>query len=237
MTIEDTVQACYLKATGKASAPSASKRAKIIGLLDFYQRRWAREPEIDWVSLYNPAFSLGTVTATDSFDLDTSSIRKLSDREGDSVRINWTDGVGYTDYTIVDADTLKDYSYGVNKESPIGYYCAQIGTQLVFNHTFTSTDSQFGGEIFVPAYTFPDAITDDNPTSDEVQVDDPDWLILRCAAEYVRTDITRQGQYGNLLAEANEAMQRQKDDNEGQVSLPNTRWTPPSGLGNDGIWS
>lgn len=237
MNINDAVTGVYLKATGKASDPSASKRAKIIGLLNFYQRAFSIEPEIDWASLYDPAFSIGTVTATDSFDLDTSSIRKLSDREGDTVRIVWTNGVGYTDYTIVDADSLKDYSYGVNKESPLGFYCAQIGSQLVFNHSFISTDSQYGGEIFVPCYTFPDSITDDNPTTDEVQVDSPNWLILRCAAEYVRTDITRQGQYSNLLTEANEAMERMRSDNEGQISPVNKPWVAPGGLNGDGAWS
>lgn len=237
MTITDAISDTYLKATGKSTDPSTSKRNKIVGLLNFYQRRWAREPEVDWASLYDPAFSIGTVTATDSYDLDTSSVRKLSDREGDTVRIVWTDGTSYTDYTIVDADSLKDYYYGSDKVSYNGFYCAQIGSQLVFNHTFASTDSQYGGEIFVPCYTFADDINDDNPNTDEVQVDDPDWLVLRCAAEYVRTDITRQAQYSNLLQEANEAMERMKADNEGQISPVNKPWRPFSGIGNDSAWS
>lgn len=236
MNINDAVTSTYLKASGKSTAPSTSKRAKIVGLLNFYQRRWANELGIDWSSLYDPAFSLGTVTATDSFDIDTSSIRKLSDREGDSVRIVHTDGVGYTDYDIVAHDTLKDYSYGVNKESPTGFYCARVGGQLVFNHEFTTDDAQYGGEIFVPCYIFPDEITDNNPTTDEVQVNDPDWLILRCAAEYVRTDITRQGQYSNLLQEANEAMERMKDDEDGQITEMDTPWVAPGGLRDD-TWS
>lgn len=234
MLISEAISAVYLKSTGKATSPSTSKYNKIVGLLDFYQRRWAREPGVDWNSLYDPNFSLGNVTATDSFDIDTSSIRKLSDREGDTIRIIWSDGVGYTEYDIADADTLKDYYYGPNKESYIGFYCAQIGSQLVFNHTFTSDDPQFGGEIFVPSYTFPDPITAD---TDEVQVDDPDYLVLRCAAEYVRTDITRQGQYSNLLTEANDAMDRMKDDNDGQISLVNRPWSAPGGIGNGNAWS
>lgn len=236
MNITDCITDTYLKSTGKTTAPSTSKYNKIVGLLNFYQRRWAREPGIDWNSLYDPAFSLGNITATDSFDIDTSSIRKLSDRQGDTVRIVWTDGVGYTDYDIVPADTLKEYSFGVNKESPLGFYCAQIGSQLVFNHKFTTSDGQFGGEIFVPVYTFADAITSDNPDTDEVQVDDPDWLITRAAAEYVRTDITRQSQYPNLLAEANEIMMRMKDDNDAQIDLVDRPWTPFSGMGNN-VWS
>jgi hypothetical protein len=237
MTIAAAITATYLRAVGKTTAPSTSKYAKIVGLLSFFQDQWSKENGVDWNSLYDPLFSLGTITATDSYDLDTSTIRKLSDREGDSVRIVWSDGVGYTDYDIVNADTLKDYYYGPNKESYSGFYCAQIGNQLVFNHTFTSNDSQFGGEIFVPIYTFTDEITSTDPNSDEVQVNDPNWLVVRAAAEYVRTDLTRQGQYGTLLAEANEIMQRMIEDNDSQISLLSTPWTPQSGLGADAAWS
>jgi hypothetical protein len=237
-TITEFVADTYLRATGKTTTlTSGTKYNRIIALGDFYQRRWAREPGIDWASLYDPAFSLGNVTATDSYDLGTSSVRKLSDRQGDTVRIVWTDGVAYTDYDVVDANKLKDYSFGVNKESPLGNYCAQIGSQLVFNHTFTSDDAQYGGEIFVPAYTFPDEITSDNPDSDEIQVDDPDWLVTRVAAEYARNDITRRSRYPELLAEANEIMTRMKDDNDGQIDTVDRPWTPFSGTGNDSAWS
>lgn len=237
MTITESVTAVYLRATGKATPPTAgsSKYNEIIGLLAFYQRRWAREPEIDWNSLYDPAFSIGAVTATDAFDLDTSSIRKLSDREGDYVRIMWTDGTGYTSYTIIDADRLKDYYHGQNKESYKGFYCAQIGKQLVFNHTFTSSDPQYGGDIQVPCYTFPDEITS-NSVSEDVQVDDPDWLVTRVAAEFVRNDITRRQRYPELLSEANEMMDRMKSDNGSQVDETNRLWAPLSGIGQESIW-
>lgn len=238
MTVTEAIAAVYLKATGKTTTlTSGTHYTKILGLLEFYQRRWAREPGIDWNSLYNPAFSLGTVTATDTFDLDSSTVRKISDREGDSVRIVWSDGVGYTDYDVVDAVTLKDYSYGVNRESPIAFVCAQIGDTLVFNHTFTTTDSQYGGEIQLPCYVYPDTITSTSTDNQDIQVDDPDWLVLRVAAEYVRTDLTRQGQYPLILAEANEAMTRMKDDNEGQIDIVDRPWTPFSGTTNGSAWN
>jgi hypothetical protein len=239
MTITEALTAIYLKAVGKATPPTAatSKYTRIIGLMDFYQRRWAREPEVDWNSLYDPTLSLGAVTATDTYDLDSSTVRKLSDREGDAVRIMWTDGVGYTDYDIVDADKLKDYYYGQNKENPRGFYCAQVGKQLVFNHKFVSTDAQFGGDIQVPCYGFPDAITSDDPNSDEVQVDDPDWLVTRVAAEYVRNDITRRQRYPELLTEANEIMTRMIDDNGSQINVTERPWTTPGGIGQESAWS
>lgn len=236
MIINDAVTAVYLKSTGKATAPSASKRAKIIGLLNFYQRRWAREPGVDWNSLYVPNFSLGSITATDTYDIDISSIRKLSDREGDSVRVVWSNGIGYTDFDIVPADSLKDYYFGPLKTSYKGNVCARIGSTLVFNRKFASTDAEYGGDIQVPCYTLPDDITDASPASDEVQVDDPDWLVLRCASDYVRTDITRQGQAPFLLSEANEVMGRMKDDNDAQIEVVNKPWTPQSGLIGDMYW-
>jgi len=153
------------------------------------------------------------------------------------VRIVWASDAGYTDYDIVSHDKLKDYSYGINKESPLGFVCAVIGDQLVFNHTFTTTDNQYGGEIFVPCYVFPDEITSSNTSTDEVQVDDPDWLVVRVAAEYVRNDITRRQRYPELLTEANEIMERMKDDNEGQIDSIDKPWSPASGIGTDSAWS
>lgn len=238
MTIVEAVAETYLRATGKTTTlTTGSKFERIIALLDFYQRRWAREPGIDWGSLYNPSLSIGNVTATDAFDLDTSTIRKISDRQGDVVRIVWTDGVSYTDYDVVAHDKLKDFYYGVDKDSPLGFVCAQTGGQLVFNHEFVSTDSQFGGEIFVPCYVFPDEITSANTSDNEVQVDDPDWLVTRVAAEYVRNDIVRRQRYPELLAEANEIMQRMKDDEDGQIVEVDRPWSPFSGTTNGSAWS
>lgn len=235
MTITEAANSVYLRATGKATTPPTSKLNQIIGLLDYYQRQWARQRNVDWASLYDPAASLGTVTATDSFDIDTSSIRKLSDRQGDFVQITWVDGTNYTKYDIVNHDALKDYYWGASKQSPRGFYCAQIAGQLVFNHSFISTDAQFGGNILVPSYLFPDAITDTNPDTDETQVDDPDWLVTRCAAEFVRNDIVRRSRFPELLSEANEIMLRMIDDNDGQVQTVDRPWTPFTGS-NNGAW-
>lgn len=233
MTIEEAIADTYLKATGKVAVlTTGTKFNKIVGLLNFYQRRWAREPNVNWNSLYTEAFSIGSVTATDTFDLDISAIRNISNREGDTVKIAWTNDSSYTEYDLVPADSLKSH-YFQTKTNSSGHYASRIGNTLVFNHTFVSTDSEFGGEIFVPVYAFPDPITATN-LDEDVQVDDPDWLILRAAAEYVRTDLTRQGQYPNLLAEANEAMQRMIDDNESQVNKINMPWTP--GIASDTDW-
>ena len=91
-----------------------------------------------------------------------------------------------------------------------GKYCCVRGGELVFNAPFDSTMPEFGGTLYVPCYQYVQTLS--NPT-DTIQVDDPDWLIVRCAAEYVRTDVTRLGQFPNLLSEANDIAARMTDDN------------------------
>jgi hypothetical protein len=211
MTTSEFVAATILKATGEVSTAVSgdSEWEKVRGIGNFYIPQWAREPNVDWNSLYDPESEIGTVTADSTYELE-DDIYKLSDRAGDVVRIDHTDGVGFTTYQIVKADELKRYYEG-NKASSYGNVCAQVGRDLVFNHTFTSTDTQYSGTIKVPIYIEPDLLSGDSST---VPIDDPNWLVLMAAAEYVRNDITLQGQYGNLIAEANQAMQRMKDDND-----------------------
>lgn len=195
---------------------------KILAIANFYLNAFTQENQVDWGILYDPAQSLGTVSATDSFDIDTDSIYKISDRPDDKVRINHSDGTGYTDYDIVSHAALKKY-YGQDKTRGASAVCAQIGSSLVFAHEFKSTDTQFGGEVLVPCYIKPDPLVS---SGDDVLSGIENWLTLISAAEYVRTDITLQGQYPNLVAEANQAMERLKDDNDAQVEEVDRPWNP-----------
>jgi hypothetical protein len=60
----------------------------------------------------------------------------------------------------------------------------------------------------------------------DVPVDDPNWLVTITAAEYVRNDIVKQNQYGNLVQEANDLMENMKADNDAQVSEVTADWSP-----------
>lgn len=218
-------------ATGKLPSftTGSVKWLKILAIANFKINEWANEPGVDWGSLYDPSFTIGTVSATDSYAIP-STVRKLSDRPGDTIRINHTGGVNYTDYDIVPHDDLKMHYAGQNKNYPYGYYAAQMGSNLKFNYTFTDTSPQFGGTIKAPVYTFPSQLVND---SDVVPVDVPQWLVVACAAEYVRTSQTRVGQYPNLLNEANALMDRMKQDNDGQASQVYMPWSPTNGMSND----
>jgi hypothetical protein len=207
MTVADLIAQSYLKATGTVSTLTSSDSdwTKLLALANYYQQNWANEVGVDWRSLYDPSVDCGTVTATNTFNLATS-IHKISQNEGDPVRIVHTDATQFTDYTVVGHDELKQY--------PSGNYCAQIGSTLVFNNAFKTTDAEFGGTINVPAYTLPSTLSAD---TDLVQVDTPEWLVTICAAEYTRNNLVRQNQYPNLLAEANQLMQKMIENNDAQI--------------------
>lgn len=224
MKASELVAAVILKATGKTSTSVSgdTKWTKVLGIANYYIDSWMNEPDVDWFSLYDPLFVTGTVSNTDTYELD-GDIRKISDSEGDCVVIDHSDGVGSTSYDVVTPDRLKLYYSGQAKENSDGYFCAQIGTNLVFNHKFVSTDPQYGGTIKVPSFTTASHLVRDN---DVVPVDIPNWLVLISAAEYVRNDITRQNQYPNLISEANQLMVRMKADNEAQISEVLRPWGP-----------
>lgn len=225
MTTTQLIAAAYLKATGKVTTlvETDAKYLKILGIANGLIDSWENEPNVDWSSLYEPELALtDLVTETNTFELP-ATVRKISDARGDYVRVYWTDGVGKTDFDVVPAEALKRYDTNAN-------VCAQIGSNLRFARTFETTDSEFGGEVKVPVYTFAPTLVTSAPTTgqtDTVPVDIPRWLVIMTAAEYVRNDITKQNQYPNLVAEAQELMERMKDDNDGQVAEPYMPWSAP----------
>lgn len=216
MTTSEFVAQAYLKASGKVSSLTSTdtKYIKLLAIANTLIQTWQNEKDVDWYSLYTAELSLtDLVTATNTFALP-ATVRKISDARGDFVRIHWTDGENFTDFDVVTPDTLKSYDTSAN-------VCAQIGSNLVFARTFATEDSEFGGTIKVPVYTFAPTLVESSPTTGQtttVPVDIPEWLVIMSAAEFVRNDITKQSQYPNLVNEANQLMQRMKDDNEAQIS-------------------
>lgn len=207
MNTSELVAAVILKATGKAKTlqPADSKYKKILGIANMYIRQWQSEPGVDWTSLYDPAYSLGTVSATNQYSLDLDEVRKISDVPGDVVKITTDDGV--YEFPTVPADQLNLY-HG-------GNYCAQINDTLQFARTFDTDSPEYGGTIEVPVYLRAELLT--RPTS-TVPVDDPMWLVVICAAEYVRPDSSTNYLHPDLVAEANQLMQKMIDNNGAQTN-------------------
>jgi hypothetical protein len=191
----------------------------LLNLANYFIDQWANESGVDWNSLYDPAYALGTIGAGNTVEIDTGEVRKISQEYGDSIRIKHLDGT-YSDYDLISADEMQNHS-GEN-------VCARVGENLVFDHSFVAADAQYGGTVTIPAYLYPGKLTGDKST---VPVDNPNWLVAIVAADVARNDILRKDQYPILTGEANAIMERMRSDNEGQLQTVGLSWRPDSGYG------
>lgn len=205
-TVAWTIQKAFLHAQRKATPPAAgtSKYEALLGIADSMQHMWQDEDGVDWNSLYSLE-TISTVTATDTFDLPDEVNYILKDEDSP---ILVTNGTSTTAYKLVTARQLYR-----NQDSDA---CAQIGRTLVFSRAFTSTSSQLGYSIKVPAILYTEDITSEN---DEVQVDDPMWLAYMMAAEFNRGDVVKRDTYDQLLALADACMVKMKNANQGSHEL------------------
>ncbi|GAC1500749.1 MAG: hypothetical protein NVS1B10_04560 [Candidatus Saccharimonadales bacterium] len=225
MTAAQFVPAVFLKATGKINTftTGSPKWLKILALGNLYIDQWMDEPGIDWMSLYNPNFPIGTVTASQSYSIPIgTTLRKLSNQETDVVRILHLNSTAFSDYDIIQADRVKDFANKMPTFQDM-YVSLPAGNILQFNRAFTANDPQFGGTITIPGYNYASHLTYD---TDLVPVDIPNWLVFATAAEYIRTDVTRQPQYGNIIQEANQIMSVMKMNNDGQNTRILQPWRP-----------
>lgn len=190
----DAVNQAILIATGKAATPTGSKLDQLNQLAIKYYRDWQVEPGVEWDSLYQ-VVSGGTVTATDTFDLDTD-INYISQRPGNYVRVKLGPD-SYINYTVVTPQQLYQ-SRHANAAAKVA------DNQIKFSKPFLATDQAFGGTIEVPAIIKLDDLTNDKS---EVLIDNPAWLPVRMAAQYVLTNKQLNYLYSDILAQANELMQ------------------------------
>jgi len=218
MTVDNAIIRAYRKATRKSVSAVASiataKYNALLGYADDWSKAWEAEAGTDWISRYE-VVDHGAITATDTFDLD-DSVRKLSLQQGDPVYIAALTGTQRYYYDLVRPDRLFVTDFDDEMPTLVGPndVVARQGRTLRFRTAFTSASPQFGGTLFVPAYTYVDDIT---TGSQDIQVDDPMWLVCMMAAEYVRNDTVKQGQYGNLIDQANDRMAAMKADNGSQI--------------------
>ena len=223
MIVSEFVPSVFLSATGKQATftTGSSKWLKIIALANIEIDNWADEPSVDWNSLYAPDTVIGTVSATKTYSY-ASTIRKISNQEGDVIRIIHPDGVAFTEYDTISGDKQKYMANG--QRTFQNNYITQVGIDSIqFNRAFTSDDPQFGGSITIPAYSFPAHISAD---SDVIPVDIPNWLVYATAAAYDSTDVTRQNLVPRLEAKANQIMEVMKGNNDGQNAKLYQPWRP-----------
>lgn len=201
------IQKAYLHSNRKATAPAttSSKYSALLALADSMQKLWEDEPGEEWSSRYSLVTLTPVVTATDTFALH-DSINFLSKKQGEYVQV--TDGTQTKTYKIISPNQLYEY----RERDAV----AQIGRTLKFSKAFTSVSAELGYNIKVPAITYCDDI---DAASDYIQVDEPMWLAYMMAAEFVRNDVTKRGEYNAILALADQVMQKMKQANSGGAEV------------------
>lgn len=174
---------------------------RLFNLVVQYIPEWAKEAE--WISLYEPEYSIGTVTATNSFDFDADEVLKFSSQEGDYVEITNPGSTNISKYTIVNANKLKYY-----RDKNV---CARVGDSLRFSKTFATTDAEYGGTITAPVILQPATVTNENST---IPVDDANWVVKKLAYHIALLDILRKDIAPLFEQEAIKLMADMKEQNE-----------------------
>ena len=82
----------------------------------------------------------------------------------------------------------------------------------IINFKREFVNSAIGGIITYPYYVNLEEISNDD---DNIIVDNPNWLVYMLAAEIARSDIVQAGQYGNLIALAQNSMTSMKNRQRG----------------------
>lgn len=201
MTTDELVNAVLLKATGQPEKPqwADEEYQRILGIANFYISAWQNEPNTDWSSLYDPEFVIATsLEGVRSYEIDRSEFNKFSSVPGDFIT------VGDSNFYIIPAELLRRYD---GEEA-----CIIANNKIIFARDFYG--NEIGKEIKAPVYLKAQPLTE--PIS-KVPVDNPYWLVTVCAAEYSRSDILLQGQYPNLINEANQLMSKMIENNSGQI--------------------
>lgn len=231
MTRQEAIEDAYAYVTHKAvdigSIP-ADKRALLTKLAVKFYRQWQTEPDMEWNSLYQ-VVGAGTVSATDSFALDTdiNFISTQEQRELNRIRVVHTDGINYTEYDLKRPGEL----FQLRNQKAVAFTRPDGEATIKFSRAFTADDPEYGGTIQVPAII---KLDDINKDTDEILIDDPEWLSWRMAAQYAFTYDSLRDMYDDLLAAANERMQGMMSRNTTGTETTSTGVDYFSSLGN--VW-
>jgi hypothetical protein len=189
---------------------------------DYYNAVDASGERIIWNRNIDPEYIIGSASNTQtSYDIDWNEVAALPDGFDFPIRI------GGVRYDLVPLDELYG---GMHTNSKV---CAFTANGLTF-----ANPPEDKGDISIPAMLLGRHITGNEKDVEATTGVHPVlWLLRASAAEYVRTDMVRGGQYPNLLSAANSTYQRMLSDNEARTSMPTYSEMPTRTVTYDGsIW-
>lgn len=155
---------------------------------------WAKDPNESWRSLFEVR-SIGTINTSSTYDLDEDFIRP-----SDSVYVMV--GTDKHEFNLVTPE-LRD-------ETPLAVYISGVNPQkVVFNDPIS--DTIVGGSLYVPGYFLPADLTS---YTQDVPVDDPNWLAMASAAEIAFNDVSYEDKSADINAKANALYTQMKSSNK-----------------------
>ena len=195
MTVQELIMKAYAEATGKYKVleQGSKKYDLLLNIDNIMQSQWEREANVTWYSRQEEV---------EAGEIYPGDFRYELPREVISVNVDYPVvlvGRSKWAFTPVPTPELRHNPHGVAIE----------GKYLNFGGGLTPP--MMGATILVQATVELPRLV--NP-EDEVKIDDPQWLVFMTAAEYVRNLVTRQHQYSNLVALAQNSMEQMKSRNQ-----------------------
>ena len=190
----------YLEATGKYVELETTnpKYLKMVQIANLMMNQWENEPAVEWRSR-KKIIKIGTIDSE-------KDIYKLPERV---LKIDRTSGRSITfkkDDEIVGEIEIPDIKV--------------MGNTLDLSGVIT--DRMLDSDIYVPIIEKLPKVK--NP-EDPILIDNPYWLVFMTAAEFVRNSQTKNAQYGNILAYAQNLMESMKavNNEKGRGEMENAK--------------
>jgi hypothetical protein len=205
MQTDKIIQKAYKMATGDDESISRSEPsyAKYVSILNDLQRDWYEEPLIlpseRWASLEREETII--VSSDTQYDLDGElAIHPLN---YSPLSITLTSGEMIIPKLVSTTEFIRSNDRNI-------YTASSDGKIINFKKDFIK--SAIGGRITYPYYINLEEVSNND---DDIVVDNPNWLVYMLAAEIARSDIVQAGQYGNLIALAQNSMTSMKNRQRG----------------------
>ena len=188
MTLNEAINYAFMEATGKVRDLTEGdlKYNKLRKIANLMCNQWENELGVEWQSR-REIIKIGDVDLNETIYRLPKDALKLARKNSAKIIIE---------------NNGEKWFFGVEEPRFTGW-------QLDFDGLFT--EEMVGGEIKIPVIKrLPELISGDQ----QVEIDNPNWLIFMMAAEFARNDLMKSGQYGNLIAYAQSLMEAMKMNNE-----------------------
>ena len=224
MTCDELIQAVYRKAMGELdptvthlTEDGKTILAIINEMVGYYYNITDEDGQpVNWARNFDPEYIIGEIDEDSIYPIDYDEVKGIAINFRNRIRLIDPEGILDTvEYAIVPIDELWSATHDFDKVCSI----AQDG--IIFKTGFAVGDVEYGMSIQADVFLCGRPLVgSEKNVEDHTLVHNLLWLQYASAAEYVRTDIVRGGQYPNLLAQSNDVLSKMiKENNRRQTAL------------------